>query len=497
MKRSLKLTIFAILLLTMSSYLVFSDAKGKAERDPTIDEGAGISLEECVAYAVHNSFEVKLAKLDLYIAETDKLYAEAVFDTIVFGNFSYEEDKRQQLSVFAGDKSQTNTFSVGASKVLPTGTEVKATWTNRRDWNNTPFVTTNPSHNAEWRLEGTQPVAKNFFGYVDRNTVTVTKLAIMNSSLEMKNRIEDLIAEVEKGYWNLVRTKKTVEINRGLLERANALYETNSRNYDIGLIERGDLLASEANVLIREKDLLLAENRYRNAQENLKLLMNMEEAYYLTPSEAFDVEPKKYNLVECLRMAFDRRRDYQMRKRNVKIQNINLKMRSNELWPEIDLKGTFAMNGLERKFAKAAGKSTVADNTYFYGGVEVTMPLENSQEVGDFRRAKYEKERSVVELKEIERTIITQVGNSYRDVNTLNASVTNMTEAVKLQAEKLKEEEKRYKYGRSDTKRLIDYQDDLRNAEMQQTTELYVRETSAVDLKKDMGILLDEYERMI
>ena len=497
MKKRLKLTILLTVLVTVSSYLAFSATTVNEGVDSTIDEGTTISLEECVAYAVHNSFEVQIAKLDLLIAETDKLYAEAVFDTIIFGNFGYEEDKRQQVSVFAGDMKQTNTFSVGVSKVLPTGTEVKSTWSNRREWVNTPFVTTNPSHNAEWRLEGTQPVGKNFFGYVDRNTVTVTKLAIMNSSLEMKNRIEDLIAKVEKTYWNLVRTKKTVSINRSLLERANALYETNSRNYDIGLIEKGDLLASEANVLIREKDLLLAENRYSTAQANLKLLMNVEEDFYLTPSEVFSVEPQKFNLVECLRTAFNRRRDYQIRKRNVKIQNINLKMKSNELWPEIDLKGTIAMNGLERKFAKAAGKTTVADNTYYYGGVEFTMPLENSQEVGDFRRAKHEKERAIVELKEIERSIITEVGNSYRDVNTLNASVTNMTEAVRLQAEKLKEEEKRYRYGRSDTKRLIDYQDDLRNAEMQQTTELLVREEARVDLQKEMGILLDEYERMI
>lgn len=461
------------------------------------DEVEGFTLDECVRYAIYNSFDVKIAKLDLYIAETEKLYSEAIFDTIVFGNVSYAEDKRQQLSVFASDDTQTNVYSLGVSKELPTGTEIKATWGDTREWTNTIFVDKNPSHNAELSLEFTQPVGKNFFGYIDRNKVTLTELAIKNADLETKERIEKLIANVEKQYWELVYGRRSVEINTDLLEKANRLYDVNTKNYDMGIIERGDFLASEANVLIREKDLMIARNTYKTAEENLKLLMNMGDSYPMYPLGAFKVEAEKFNLVECLKTAFQNRRDYKARERDVKIKNLNLKMKANAQWPEIDLKGTLAMNGLEGDFEKAFGKTTVADNTYYYAGVEFNVPLENSEARSEYQKASFEKEKSIVDLKKLERTIITEVGNSFRDVNTLNTTVVNMTEAARLQGEKLEEEAKRFKYGRSNTKTLIDYMNDLQNAEMSQALELLVRERARVDLEDDMDAILEKYEDII
>ena len=155
------------------------------------------------------------------------------------------------------------------------------------------------------------------------------------------------------------------------------------------------------------------------------------------------------------------------------------------------------MNGLEDKFNDAAGKTTVADNTYYYTGLELTMPLENSLARSEFQKASYEKERAIVSLKEKERTIITSVSNSFRTLATLNATVINMSEAVRLQAAKLGEEEKRFRYGRSSTKSLIDYQNDLLRARMSEARELLAREKARVDLEKEMSVLLEKYKDVL
>ena len=311
--------------LVFSTFLIFVAAASALTPDVTVtdepiekrDAIEGFTLDECVQYAIYNSFDVKLAKLDLYIAETDKLYSEAIFDTILFGEASYAEDKRQQLSVFAADDTQENVYSLGIKKELPTGTEIAAIWGDTREWTNTIFVDKNPSHNAQLSLEFTQPVGKNFFGYIDRNTVTLTELAIKNADLETKERIEKLIAAVEKQYWELIYGRRSVEINTDLLAKADRLYEVNTKNYDMGVIERGDFLASEANVLIREKNLMIAENTYKTAEENLKLLMNMGDSYPMYPLGVFSVEPEDFNLIVCLKTAFKNRRDYKAKKRDV------------------------------------------------------------------------------------------------------------------------------------------------------------------------------------
>ncbi|MGB2629989.1 MAG: TolC family protein [Candidatus Omnitrophota bacterium] len=455
------------------------------------------TLEDCVRYAVYNSFEVQMAKLDLLIAETDIMPAIAVFDTFLYGNAGYIEDKRQELSVFAPDNDQTNLYSVGVMKKLPTGTELSATWSDTRTWSDTIFVTKNPAHNAELNMEARQPVGKNFFGYVDRGNVTITKLAIMNADLQAKDRIEAIIANVERAYLNLLYAKKNQYIFERILQKARDLYENDKRNFDIGLLERVDLYNSEANVTRREAELLIAENNYKRAEENLKLIMNIDQEVYLISEEDLERKSLEMDMPYCLKEAFLNRRDYHISKRDVEIKGLDVKLKENMKWPEIDLVGTWAMNGLELEFDKAFGKTTVNDNTYYYAGVEVTVPVENNQARGDFKKAKYEKEKALTGLKEVERKIVTEVGNAFNDTLAYEASTVFTKKAVDLELEKLNEEEKRYQYGRSSTKRLIDYQQDLLRTALEHTRFVLDQRLAMVDLERTMNVILKKYEEKL
>jgi len=456
-----------------------------------------VSLVDCVWFAVYNSFEVKLARLDLYIAETGLMYSQAVYDTFLYGGASYIEDKRQQLSVFAPDDSQTNNYSAGVTKTLPTGTELTAELSDEREWTNTIFVSKNPAHNAELLLQFKQPVLKNTFGFVDRTNVSVTKLAIKNADLEMRDRIEALIADVEKAYWDLVFAKRRLEIFDGILEKARNLHETNRKNFDMGLIEKVDFVASEANLSQAEAEVLVVKNNYRRAEENLKLIMNQNAKNRITSAERFNGRYLDRDLPGCLKEAFEKRRDYKIRKRDIKINGLELSMKDNERWPEVDLTGSMSMNGLEGKFEKAMGKTTVVDNVYYYAGIEVSFPFENREAESEYLKAKYEKQSALVKFKQVERRIITEVGNAFRAVIAYENSIGFIKKAAVLESEKLKEEEKRYKYGRSNTKRIIDYQRDLLFAELEEARYLLNHMIAKVDLDRSMNIILGKYEDIL
>ena len=494
-KKQCHIIVVGIFLLTYvsagDSSVTYADQNGPEQDSITI------GLEECIMFSLKNSFDVKLAKLDLYISETHVLYSEAVFDTFLYGGAGYAKDKRQQNSVFAADDNQTNTYSAGVMKTLPTGTEVNVEVSDQRAWSNSAFVDKNPAHDAEFTMEATQPVGKNFFGYADRGRVSIARLAVKNSSLEMKDRIEVLIATVEKAYLNLIKTKRAVEIYNDMLDRAEKLYEADKRNYDVGRIEKVDLVASEANVANTKAEVRIVENNYARAEADLKLIMNMDAETHLIPEDNIDISGPGMDLTGCLKVAFEKRRDYLEDKRDVEMYGINLKIKKNMEWPEIDLNFTMAMNGLEEKFNKAAGKTTVADNTYYYAGVQVTIPLENSEARSESDKAKQEKEKSVVNLKKTEREIITDVGNAYGDVVAYKESLGYLKKTVDLQSTKLEEEEKRFSYGRSDTKRIIDYQRDLLRAELEHLVFLLKYNNSKVDLERAMNVILEKYEGLL
>ncbi|MBF0253202.1 MAG: TolC family protein [Candidatus Omnitrophica bacterium] len=452
------------------------------------------TLTDCVVHALENSYEVKLAKLDMFIAETDMMYTEAVYDIFFTTSASYLEDKRQNLSVFAADDNQQNACSVGLEKTFRSGTKIKGRLSDTRAWSNNPYVSKNPSHNAEIAFEVEQPVGKNFFGYNDRAKVSMTKLAIENASVKEQDIIEDIAVNVEKLFYKCIYANETLNVTKNMLNKAQELQDKNIKNFDLGLIEEVDLKASEANVARMKKDVLLSENNKKRALENLKLALNSSEDQIFYPEGTL---PDSFDLADIgsyLKEAFDSRRDYKIAKKDIDIKGIDLKIKQNSLWPQIDLLATVKNNGLENEFDKAMGKVTSMDNTYYYAGVEVNVPLENSKARSERDRSLYEKEKSVIELKQLERKIITEVANAYNDVKTFSGSVSIISDAAKLEKEKLELEEARFNTGRSNTRRVIEYQQDLLRAELEKLALLLDHNLSVSALSKVLNLTLEKYK---
>jgi outer membrane protein TolC len=456
-----------------------------------------MSLDDCVEYSLANSFEVRLARLDLYIAETELLYSQAVWDTYLYGSAMYNEDKRQQLSVFAPDDNQTNMYLIGARKKLPTGTTVSAEWSDTRTWSNSGFVTKRPAHNAELRMQVEQPLMKNAFGMVDRGEYSITKLAVKNADLEMKDRMEQRIADTAIAYIEVLSAEELLRNTEAILDMAEDLYAQEEKNYELGLRELGDLYATEANVANRKAEVLAARNRYDGAVDQLKLVMNAGRDVEIKPSDVLKTVRLRKELPEYLEQAFEYRRDHRIRMRQVKMRDLDLRIKKNQLWPEVDLTLSMAMNGLEKDFERAAGKSFVNDNTEYIAGIEFELPIENSLSRGRYDRAKQEDEKALVLLKQNERRIITEVTVAYNDVVSFGESMRYTAKAVELNRRKLEEERKRFKYGRSTTKRMIDYQSDLLRAQIQDIRYTADHRKAKVRLFRAVNMILDNYREVL
>ncbi|NQT90636.1 MAG: TolC family protein [Candidatus Omnitrophica bacterium] len=492
--RPLRALIVSFLMLCLFT----SPGTGYAQEDPLpAPAPRPVSLNECVVYGIGNAFDVQLAKLDLYIAQTDLMYEEAVYDTLLYGDMNYSEDRRNRLSVFAGNDDQDNEYSAGLNKTLYTGTEVTAEFSDNRLWDDTAYVTQNPSHTTELLLKAEQPVGVNAFGINDRRKISLTKLAINNAGLNEQDKIEAYIARVEKAYWGMVFERRSFNIYADMLQKAKRLHEVNLKNFNLGIIEKVDLVASESNVALRQTDVLLVVNAYARAKENLKLLMNLEDDVDIMPTKDLKYVCIQKELPDCMKEAFEQRRDYKIAKTDLKIKGLDLKIESNKRWPEIDLTASMAMNGIEKNFGKAFDDLTAEYRPYYYAGLEVSVPIENRQARANYDKAKYRKEKALVNIKDIERTIITEVVNAYRDVVSYEASIVYLKRAVTLQSEKLKEEEKRFSYGRSTTKHIIDYQQDLSRAELEEAIFLLKHEKSKIDLNRYMNAILPKYEELL
>ncbi|MCK4809857.1 MAG: TolC family protein [Candidatus Omnitrophica bacterium] len=479
-------------LLTLDTYILSAQ-----DSKPLFFERQLLSLEECIRFALENSFEVKLAQLDFLIVQTDKDSVASVFDSVLSADINYSDDKRALLSTLSDVHTRENVYAVEASKKFPTGTGLTLSFSDTRISSNLSSVLTTPAHTAQGTLEIRQPLARNFFGRIDRGNISATAIAVQNADLSTKERIEILIALIEEYYWGWAFSKKNLEIHRQILERAKKLQETNRKNYDIGNIEKGDFLASQANVLTRKKDVFIAKDKYQRSEANLKLLINMDAGRSIRPGEKLGYKKLDLNLESCINEAFQKRRDYQQAKKKLEMRNIILKTKGNERWPEVDLVASMAVNGINGKFRKAAGKISGENNRDYYLGVEISLPLENNLAESEFKKALYEKENAILTLKDVERRIVTEVGNAFRDYRTRETNLTISMKVEDLQREKLKEEGKRFGHGRSNTKRLIDYQQDYLSAQLEVARGIVELEASRINLDRTLNVILERYKDVL
>jgi outer membrane protein TolC len=452
-----------------------------------------LSLKEATQLALRNNFDIQLTKYDTWIARADKQVAESIYDTMFEAEVEYRNDQSQRTSTILGTKTIDHDYNVGLSKKLPIGTTLSVDLENNRNFNNAVFATSPLTHDSTLGVTVEQDLGKNIFGVQDRGDVKITLKDIARAEYTTLRKIEESVREVQKAYWDLVLQMENVRIEEAMVTEAKKLYDLHQEKLKDGLVEIGEAIASQANYESRKNDLLLARNEVRAKNNALKLLLNIEENVDIVPSEVLNLPEVREELVPALQRAFASRQDYKKARNEIDAKNIALSLKKNNLWPEINLTATLERNGLGDHFKQSVTQITEEDNPDFFAGLAITYPLENNEAQGELKAAELEKAKSIVLLKLIERQIAVAIADQVRNCNIFRESAVNRQEVARLQSMKLEEEEKQFRYGRSDTDTLIRFQEDVVRAKSAVALALYRYHAALVELREAEGVLLKEY----
>ena len=457
-------------------------------------EGVYLTLEEVSELALSNNFDIQLAQFDAQFKETDLDKARSIYDTIIEAEAKFKDDQKKSASAFLGTKSETRNYNLGISQKLPTGSTLELDFDNQRSWTISGFTTVNPAHDSLAKLTLKQELGRNFFGIKDRSNVKITKIDIQNAQYTSLDKIEEILARAQKAYWKIAQYLEVVRIREDMLIKANELFQFNKEKIIKGIIEKPQLVASEANLKQREIDLMLAQNELQFQINDLKLLLNLEEKdKAILPEEDINLISQSIELSKALKTAFSHRRDYLIVKNKVDSQNLKLVMQKNNLWPEINLEASITRNGLNDHLSQAIKDISSEDNPEYYLGLKVQFPLQNRQARSEFNKAKIEKTQALLNLKKTERQILIEINDGVRNCKVLEERAKKQNNVVKLQEEKLAEELKSYQYGRSDTDTVIRYQDDLLSSQLLYLGALLDYKHALIELSLKENSLLETF----
>lgn len=449
-----------------------------------------ITLDDATLLALENSLEIQSLNYEIAIAKNSEMRAKSVFDIFINGAVNYSRNKKMLIPQDSGSFSKINTYNFELSKKFASGTDVSILASQSKVDDYLYGV----RDNADFSLSINQSLGRNFFGLQDRGLVNIAKIGGTLSELISLDGIEQQIATVQKAYWFLSLQDSFVDINKKMYNQALDLYKIYEEKKQQGAAEEADFLAIKANLLNREKSVLLSILNRDKAKNNLLVLLNHDD---MTLNLSTSVLPNdiahSYDLIQSMNKAMVNRRDHIRNTLLSKQNNINIKLKKAALWPQIDLLASYSANGIDRSTTEAWDNISNNADDLFFVGVSISLSLNNRAQKVDNQNARLKAKQIIAKTRSTELLIVRQITNSINTLNTLVTELNLSYNIMKIQKNKLIEEEKRVEFGRSNVDVLVRYQDDARLAEMKYQETLYKFLTTRIDHMIFENTLLEKY----
>lgn len=501
--------ISALLVMTVfAGEYAFANGKKSDPPAPTFNKEAFIAsaedhavlrlgITDCIAEAFKENSEVKIKRIDPKLKADDVKIAWSEFEPSLYGGYNLRENMEKSSNLFFQGmmKERDINADAGIEGKLPTGTRYDIGLCFERYSSNSIIQTYNPAYTAEPKATITQSVLRGFGIAVNEAKISIAKNNRAMSDLEFKCTVMDIVTRTKNVYYLYFYTEESHSIAKLALERASSLLDINNARYKKGLVSSVDVLETEAAVSDREKSLIASEKALQKAEDDLKFVTNIIDDPDLWNSKVElsdkpQLDTSEVDLIEALVAAFDNRPDYKAAGIDLKNKDINVMVTKNGLLPTLDLIGSYGLNGLDSNYRGAFNKID-GDYRSWVAGAEVTIPF-GSGDRAKFDQAKLQKVQALIGYKRLEQSIILEVRDKVRNVEIQYRVVKAAELALKKEKENYAAQKERYAAGQVSTHDMLDYQDKLSKAELDEVRALVDYNVILCELDRVQGLTLEK-----
>ncbi len=447
---------------------------------------------------MENNLGLRLDRLQVQSAEGALEAKEGAFDAALEAGLSNSEDRYESSTDLLGRgmiKEENLDWNASLAKTFQTGTGLDLTWQNRRYDTNTVFTTLNPSYTSSISLNLTQQLLKGRGKEQQTRGIRAAQKGLKAAFYLVDDRAAELAAQVKKAYWELVFALQDIEVKRLSLRLAETLLEETSQKIEIGVLPPIEIHQPEAEVARREELLILSEKNIGNAEDALKLLMNMPDWSVPlipidTPNDRPSLSSDEEPVIEVvLKKALENRRDIKAADLRVESARLIRAQASSALLPSLALVAGAGLNGLDDNFA---GSVRDFSNESFYSwniGLSFQVPFKNRIARGNYVSAGAEEEKARVEAESLRQSITRSVREAVRNVR-LAIKTINATRKTSLASlKRLEAEQSKFAVGLSTANYVLEAQESYARALAGQKRALIDYAGALADLDRVQGLI--------
>ncbi len=415
-----------------------------------------ITLEQCIKIALENNLNLRITN---YQPRLSKFSLEGAYSSYdprlslgVTDSHRVSKGRVNPLE-FTIPTSETDSFrhNYGLNGLLPTNTRysigLNGSETTGISANDFPFG----SYGSGFFMSLTQPLLRGAWsGDSVRMNIKIAKQQVEASGLDVKQQIIQTVSAVETAFYNLIADRQNLTIAENSLKNAQEDLRIMKVKTEVGTEAKTRLPQLEAEVFSRQASLISVKNSYTTKVNTLISLISDNFAEVLdnelTPVGELNPIQTVFSRTDSWDKALSNRPDILASKIDLERANIMLKYNKNQLYPQLDLIGSYGLSGSDNavtsfnnnkpyisrpaSFENAFRDIRQADYPNYSVGIRLNIPIPNRSARANYKTAQIQNERALLQHKRLEQNIMVEIDRLIRSAESNFERIESTNKAV-------------------------------------------------------------------
>jgi outer membrane protein len=316
-----------------------------------------LPLQDAIAQALQNNLDIEQFRQLVRISEYSLFSLRGFYDYTSAADVGFRSSIIPNSSSISGGtsgslSSKSLYYNFTTSKQFEqTGGNLFAEFDNSRSRSSSIFNGLNPQYNTTLTFTYTQPLLRNFSLDTSRRSIQVAKKQLDLSDSQFRQRVIEIINQVQRAYWDLVYAILNEKIARDSVDLARTQLENNRKMVDAGTLAPIELRSTEAQLETAKGNVIVALQGITTAENSLKILLLKDpndKTWYseINPTDKPQFGALAFNLEESTRLALKNRPELDQMRLQTEQKDIDIRYYTNQLKPQLDFIGIYTNSGL-------------------------------------------------------------------------------------------------------------------------------------------------------
>jgi outer membrane protein len=494
----MKRLVILIPFLFFLPFIALAQSNSGVSEDPAASEKKlHLTYAEYVKLVVAKNEAIGAQRHEFLISKENIMREMSVFEPEFVNSIQrgqekikYSQDEKSQL-IFSNEADKlTNSISALIQGKVPSGADIKLGYTQSgvKDW----ALDEDMEYKSYLGVEITQPLMKNA-GVAPMANIRAAKKDSNISLQSYRLKMMEIVFNALTACWDYYAATERLKIRRESVTIAEKLLEMNKQRVRLGKMARSELMEAEAGLAKRKswelgalQDLVSAQNAMKSyislSGDDVEIDLDLENILNTDSQPDFG---------QSMTAALGLRPEYLSALQKIDKEKLLVTYARNQRWPQLDLNGSYGLNGLGDNTEDALDDAFDSDHRSWKVGLTLTIPLGGALKTkSELKAAKHRKRQALLELKSVEIQVANIINTAVRSVYATQEQAAYFKRAREIEESLLGIEEERFKRGKSTSRFLLEKEDDLHSAKEAELESIVNSRKASLSLVLAEGSLL-------